>query len=126
MRKPAPDTAVAGLSSRGNVGIGTEGTFGRYKPDVVAPGTFVVSTRSSQWDIGTYFYQSPTNYNERDLSVVIQADTLAGPIRFPSIPTNTVGVTIQLFPNGDSPVPFPDLPIYYALVGRGDLLRPEH
>ena len=39
---------IAGFSSRGNVGIGIEGTYGRFKPDVVAPGTFIVSTRSSQ------------------------------------------------------------------------------
>ena len=36
---------VADFSSRGNVGIGAEGQFGRFKPDVVASGTFVVSTR---------------------------------------------------------------------------------
>ena len=43
------DNVVASFSSRGNVGIGTEGEFGRVKPDVVAPGAFVVSTRSSSW-----------------------------------------------------------------------------
>src|SRR6266487_1206365 len=43
------DNVVASFSSRGNVGIGTEGEFGRVKPDVVAPGAFVVSTRSSRW-----------------------------------------------------------------------------
>ncbi|MDB6057987.1 MAG: hypothetical protein JWO95_1831, partial [Verrucomicrobiales bacterium] len=32
---------VAGFSSRGNVGVGLEGDFGRYKPDVVAPGVFI-------------------------------------------------------------------------------------
>ena len=119
------DYRIAGFSSRGNVGIGTEGTFGRYKPDVVAPGTFIVSTRSSQWDIGAYFYQSPTNFNLRDLSVVVQAHTLAG-ARFPRIPTNTVQVTIQLFPNGDSPSDFTnlDLPIYYALVGAATYSGP--
>lgn len=36
-------------SSRGNVGIGIEGPNGRYKPDVVAPGSFIISTRSLQW-----------------------------------------------------------------------------
>ena len=51
---------VAGYSSRGNVGIGIEGDFGRYKPDVVAPGSFVVSTRSGQWDQGAYY--STTNH----------------------------------------------------------------
>ena len=41
---------VAAFSSRGNVGIGIEGTYGRFKPDVVAPGTFIISTRSSDWE----------------------------------------------------------------------------
>ena len=41
---------VAAFSSRGNVGIGVEGTYGRFKPDVVAPGTFIISTRSSDWE----------------------------------------------------------------------------
>ena len=48
-------TEVAGFSRRGNVGIGIEGEFGRFKPDLVAPGTFVVSTRSSQWDEDAYY-----------------------------------------------------------------------
>jgi len=42
---------VAATSSRGNVGIGVEGPDGRFKPDLVAPGTFVVSTRSSTWNV---------------------------------------------------------------------------
>ena len=50
---------VAGFSSRGNVGIGLEGDFGRFKPDLVAPGVFVVSARSGQWDQGAYY--TPTN-----------------------------------------------------------------
>ena len=107
---------IAGFSSRGNVGIGTEGTYGRYKPDVVAPGTFIVSTRSSQWDITDYFYQSPTNFNVQNFSVIVQADSL-GAGEFPLVPANTVQVTIQLFPNATSPVPFPDLPIYFGLLG---------
>jgi len=41
---------VAAFSSRGNVGIGTEGQFGRFKPDLVAPGTFLISSRSRDWD----------------------------------------------------------------------------
>jgi subtilisin-like proprotein convertase family protein len=106
---------IAGFSSRGNVGIGTEGTYGRFKPDVVAPGTFVVSTRSEQWDIGTYFYQSPTNYDVQGLSGVVQADSLWAR-GFPLVPTNTVQVTIQLGSNADSPDPFPPLPIYFGLV----------
>jgi len=49
------DSQVAGYSGRGNVGIGIEGEFGRFKPDVVAPGTFVISTRSAQWDTNAYY-----------------------------------------------------------------------
>jgi len=59
---PGTDTnnQVASFSSRGNVGIGTEGDFGRFKPDVVAPGVFVISTRSASWD--TNAYSNPTNF----------------------------------------------------------------
>ena len=46
---------VAAFSSRGNVGINIEGEFGRFKPDVVAPGTFVISTKSAQWDTNAYY-----------------------------------------------------------------------
>ena len=42
---------VAPFSSRGNVGIGTEGAYGRFKPDLVAPGTFILSARSSLWKL---------------------------------------------------------------------------
>ncbi len=51
---------VAAFSSRGNVGRGIEGNFGRFKPDVVAPGTFVVSTRSTTWDEKAYY--NPTSH----------------------------------------------------------------
>lgn len=40
---------VASFSSVGNIGRRREGETGRFKPDVVAPGTFTVSTRSSEW-----------------------------------------------------------------------------
>ncbi len=43
------DYEVASFSGRGNVGVGTEGDTGRFKPDVLAPGTFIVSARSSAW-----------------------------------------------------------------------------
>ncbi|HAB15331.1 MAG TPA: S8 family serine peptidase [Verrucomicrobiota bacterium] len=44
------ESQVAFYSSRGNVGIGIEGPVGRFKPDVVAPGSFIASTRSLQWE----------------------------------------------------------------------------
>src|SRR4029079_14876334 len=40
---------LAAFSSRGNVGIGIEGDFGRFKPDLVAPGSFIISPRSKAW-----------------------------------------------------------------------------
>lgn len=49
---------VASYSSRGNVGLGIEGPAGRCKPDLVAPGTFVVSTRSTEWDQAGYYAAS--------------------------------------------------------------------
>jgi subtilisin family serine protease len=106
---------VAGFSSRGDVGIGTEGTYGRYKPDVVAPGTFIISTRSSQWDIVDYFYQSPTNNDVQEFDGIIAQPDSIWASAFPTIPNNTVQVTINVFPNADSPNPFPELPIYYGL-----------
>ena len=44
------DNQVTYFSSRGNVGIGIEGQYGRFKPDLVAPGAFIISTKSSDWD----------------------------------------------------------------------------
>jgi len=51
----ASSNRVAGFSSRGNVGLGVEGDFGRFKPDLVAPGVFVVSARSQDWDEPGYY-----------------------------------------------------------------------
>jgi len=49
------DGEVAWFSSRGNVGIGIEGDAGRFKPDLVAPGVFLVSTRASQWTLEAHW-----------------------------------------------------------------------
>ena len=49
---------VAGFSSRGNVGVGVEGDFGRFKPDLVAPGVFVVGARPQAWDQASYYSAS--------------------------------------------------------------------
>jgi subtilisin-like proprotein convertase family protein len=46
---------VASFSSRGNVDPGDEGLAGRFKPDLVAPGSFQVSTRSRDWDSATAY-----------------------------------------------------------------------
>ena len=42
------------------MGRGIEGDNGRFKPDLVAPGTFVISTKSAQWDTNAYY--NPTSH----------------------------------------------------------------
>jgi subtilisin-like proprotein convertase family protein len=100
---------VAGYSGRGNVGIGIEGDFGRFKPDVVAPGTFVVSARSTTWDEAAYY--NPTSHQ-----VITYEGQLArtNALSYYSlfVPCNAVGFSIQLYGNDQSPVPFPDLLVY--------------
>ncbi|HEX7862015.1 MAG TPA: S8 family serine peptidase [Verrucomicrobiae bacterium] len=54
---------VASFSSRGNVGIGIEGDIGRFKPDVVAPGTMLISARSGGWDFNG-FDTNDANFGE--------------------------------------------------------------
>ncbi|MBA4148565.1 MAG: S8 family serine peptidase [Verrucomicrobia bacterium] len=100
---------VARFSGRGNVGIGIEGDFGRFKPDVVAPGTFVVSTRSGQWDTNSYY--NPTNISGRVFTnLVIGAGQTNSYALF--VPNNTVEFWIEALPNGHSAVPFPSLQLY--------------
>jgi subtilisin-like proprotein convertase family protein len=114
---PMTDTSfqVAGFSSRGNVGIGTEGPAGRYKPDVVAPGTFVVSTRSTEWNQTNYYYQNPTNNDTQEYTnIVIQPGSIFAN-SFPLVPDNAIQVTIQVVPDPDSPTSFPSLPIFMGL-----------
>jgi len=104
--QPETDSSdeVAAFSSRGNVGIGYEGTSGRYKPDVVAPGTFVVSTRSEQWSQEAYY--NPTNdaFSVFSDQLGSHARRLYNPI---FIPSNTVQVSIQAVVNNNSPSPTP-------------------
>jgi subtilisin-like proprotein convertase family protein len=93
---------IASFSSRGNVGIGTEGDFGRFKPDLVAPGTFVVSTRSQQWDERAYY--NPTNHHFDFIEDQEVATNTLEPYAI-FVPDNTVQLIIRVF----APVP---LPIY--------------
>ncbi|MHC1762809.1 MAG: S8 family serine peptidase [Verrucomicrobiia bacterium] len=53
---------VAAYSSRGNIGIGVEGEFGRFKPDVVAPGTFLLAPRASTWNLESEFDTNSAEY----------------------------------------------------------------
>src|SRR6185295_8056460 len=55
--QPMTDTdfQVTSYSSRGNVGVSIEGPSGRFKPDLVVPGSFVFSARSTMWDSNNYY-----------------------------------------------------------------------
>jgi len=100
---------VAAYSSRGNVGIQTEGDLGRFKPDVVSPGTFVVSTRSSQWDTNAYF----NNTNVSTVEYVEQYIT-PGALNYynVSVPPNAIAVTINITSNRLSKPFLTNFPIY--------------
>jgi subtilisin family serine protease/subtilisin-like proprotein convertase family protein len=85
---------VAAFSSRGNVGVGTEGDFGRFKPDLVAPGTFVVSTKSQQWDQAAYY--NPTNYHFDFVADQIVGTNDLEPYAI-FVPGNAVQLNISVF-----------------------------
>ena len=100
---------VADLSSRGNVGIGIEGGSGRFKPDVVAPGMWTISTKSQQWDTNEYY--NPSNYvydvqfNQSVAPGGLQAYSLF-------VPPGATAVEIAVVSNDFSLSPFPALPLY--------------
>jgi subtilisin family serine protease/subtilisin-like proprotein convertase family protein len=93
---------VASFSSRGNVGIGVEGDFGRFKPDVVAPGTFVVSTtEKDHWDQQAYY--NPTNYHFDVITdQVVETNSLEPYAIF--VPNNAVQLIIRVFADVDLPI----------------------
>ncbi|HSU56418.1 MAG TPA: S8 family serine peptidase, partial [Candidatus Dormibacteraeota bacterium] len=95
------DYQIASFSGRGNVSPGTEGTFGRFKPDVVSPGTFVISTKSQQWDQKAYF--NPTNYHFDFIpDNTVETNSLEPFALF--VPYNAVQVIIQVFADVDLPI----------------------
>jgi subtilisin-like proprotein convertase family protein len=118
---PSTDSSnqVAGFSGRGNVGINVEGDFGRFKPDVVAPGTFIISTRSGQWDQGAYY--NPTNFSFQTFhSLVVGSNSTFNSIIF--VPDSTVELTISTFPS--TPVSLGidvTTPTFRTVTGTGQL-----
>ncbi|MBI3414412.1 MAG: S8 family serine peptidase [Verrucomicrobia bacterium] len=105
------DHQVASFSSRGNVGVGLEGQFGRFKPDVVAPGSFTISTRSKDWT-------DPTNFTQVDIQTVsdetVDPGQLSG-VHQVLVPDDASELRIVLVPNPRSATPFPQLPLYARL-----------
>ena len=120
---------VAAFSSRGPVGVGVEGD-GRFKPDLVAPGTFVISTRSGQWDTNSYY--NPTSHIFAVYSGLTVTTNMLW-INSIFVPNNAVQLNISVVPNTNSPIPFPGLPIYVKqsgiptnAPGGYDLVRTNH
>lgn len=102
---------VTDFSSRGNVGIGAEGQFGRFKPDVVAPGASVVSTRSLTWDTNAYY--NPVSHNVIELdNNEVDTNTIFTFFGF-FVPCSAVQMTITAVPVTPQNV---QLPIYVSSV----------
>lgn len=102
------DSEVAAYSGRGNVGYWFESDYGRFKPDVVAPGSWVVSTRSQQWDTNSYY--NPQYHQQTVLSQVELAPNDAyydGVF----IPADAQELRIYIVTNRFSPRTLPPLPI---------------
>ncbi len=106
---PATDssTEVASFSGRGNVGIGVEGAGGRFKPDVVAPGSFIISARSKGW-------QSPEQSLDRQVNTISNQAAISDGLSTYEIflQERTIEVEISLQTNLASPEVLPPLPIY--------------
>lgn len=100
-------TEIASFSGRGNVGIGVEGAGGRFKPDVVAPGSFIISARSEDW-------QSSEQFIDRQANTISNQTAVSGDLSSYTIflPEGTIEVEISLQTNAASPEVLPPLPIY--------------
>ncbi|MEW6305193.1 MAG: putative Ig domain-containing protein [Verrucomicrobiota bacterium] len=108
---------VVSFSSRGPVGYELEGQYGRFKPDLVAPGTFVVGPVSSTWNSNAYY--NPTT--------VVDVVRLTNVISFAGetnaflpifVPNNALSLTIELRANSASPSPMPIMEIYTNITSQ--------
>ncbi len=97
---------VAAFSSCGNVGVGVEGTYGRFKPDVVAPGVFTISCRTTNYvDPTNELYVTDFSYTN---TVALQKTNYY--VLY--LPDDTAGVTVIISSNATSPSPFPKMLLY--------------
>jgi subtilisin family serine protease/subtilisin-like proprotein convertase family protein len=106
------DDQVASYSGRGNVGVGTEGDNGRFKPDVVAPGSYLVSTRATDWLMDTNPPKAMNNqfYNQESVPGLLNNYSIY-------VPDNAARLILQLTPSVGFSNAFPEMPIY---VRHGD------
>jgi len=95
---------VAKFSSCGNVDIGVEGTYGRFKPDVVAPGVFTISCRAGDYVAPTYETTVTDNPYLNQLVELHKTNyyTL-------HLPIDTSGLVFIISSNAASPEPFPNM-----------------
>ena len=113
---------VAGYSSRGNVGVGTEGDNGRFKPDVVAPGSYLVSTRATGWLMDTNPLKAMNNqfFNQESIPGLLNNYSIY-------VPDTASRLVLQLTPSAGFSNAFPGLPIYlrhgdFADAGTYDVM----
>jgi subtilisin-like proprotein convertase family protein len=100
---------VAPFSSAGNVAPGVESAGGRFKPDVVAPGVFTISTRAAGFQDPAE--QAVLNYSPFPGQSVLPGQSNVYQV---TILGGTTNVIIQVLPNAFSPIPFPtNLQIYF-------------
>jgi len=110
---------VAWFSSCGNVSPGTEGLSGRFKPDVVAPGMFIISCRATDYVDPTYSTQVTPYPFAGQVVQPGQINDYALPLVPSNFPADTEELIIEATPNSQSPNPFPDLLILGAPAGQG-------
>lgn len=94
---------VSASSSCGNVGIGIEGTYGRFKPDVVAPGIFTISCRASNFVDPAYGAFETTYYYPAQ---TVDLKKTNSPYVIP-LPKDTQQLYVVISSNIASPQPFP-------------------
>ncbi|MGN6643192.1 MAG: S8 family serine peptidase, partial [Verrucomicrobiota bacterium] len=73
-------------------GVGVEGDFGRFKPVVVAPGSFVVSAKSAQFD-ETNYYNPNFAFTDSFIDRVLPGE-VQGYVLF--LPENAIDLTITV------------------------------
>jgi autotransporter-associated beta strand protein len=95
---------VAGFSSCGNVGIGVEGNFGRFKPDVVAPGVFTISCRSSNYVDPTIAEFVTVFPHPGEIVQLNKTNTYSV-----FLPSDTSALAAVISANSASPQPFPNM-----------------
>ncbi len=101
---------VAAYSGRGNTGLGREGQYGRAKPDVMAPGSMIISGRSTTWDETNYYSSAVTSISTYSNLVLTAGSTSSFAI---FLPDGTTNLTVEVLDTASNPaLPIPGIEIY--------------